>query len=434
MSRRVPLSGRAYGLVARLATPALILSSRRSRRGGLQAAAERFGHGGPGDGVPRLWLHGASVGEAAAARSLFDAVIEKEPELEAVGTAHTLTGRTTLEGWLAGRAPARLAPWDTPPAVRRFLHEWTPAAYVFVDSELWPTRILRLTDAGACIVGVNARVSERSAERWARFAPGLVRAMLSRIDLLCPQDDASAERFLRLGIDPTHLGPCEELKSALPPSAPLADEDVLRAALPRQRTVLAASTHPGEEALALAAWQVARRRVPDLRLMIAPRHPDRAGEIADLVRGQDLFPILRSTGEVAGLSSPNAVYVADTLGELRRFYAMASLAFVGGSTGTLGGHTPFEPVAEGCVIAHGPDTANAADAYRSLDDAGAAMRVETAEDLAEAFALAARPERLDEMAERASHALTPAPSVVPSLVAERVVRAIAAREGSKGET
>ena len=433
MSVPVPIAASLYAAVTALGTPALALSSRRARLGGPGAVPERFGRGGPGDGAPRLWLHGASVGETTVARTLHEAVRTAGGALPTVATAHTVTGRDTLRCWAEDRAEVRLAPWDTPVAVARFVRGWNPAAYLFVDSELWPSRLLRLSGAGAVILGANARMSERSAARWQRLAPRLAAALLSRVDLLCAQDDLSAGRFVRLGLPPDRLGPSEALKSAFAPSTPLHDEERLRAFLPRERTVLAASTHPGEEEMALGAFLAARERVAGLRLVIAPRHPERGREIAGLVRRRGLLPVLRSAGP-ADLSDPDVVYVADTLGELRRFYAMSALAFVGGSTDTLGGHTPFEPVGEGCVVAHGPDTANAADAYAALGRAGASVPVPDAAGLADAFALLARPDAIARMASRASAALRPPDPVVPGLVAERVVRAIAARRGGRGAT
>ena len=432
--RPVPAACRLYAAASSLATPFLLMASRRARRGGPAAASERFGHGGPGDGVPRLWLHGASVGEAAVARTLFEAMAGADPALEAVATSHTLTGRDALLRWAEDRARVRLAPWDTPGAVGRFLGGWTPAAYLFVDSELWPNRLLRLSSRGAVIIGANARISDRSATRWERIAPSLAAALLSRVDLLCAQDEASAERFVRLGLPRDRLGPSEALKSAGVPDAPLSDEETLRALLSRDRTVLAASTHPGEEAIALDAFVAARSRVPGLRLAIAPRHPDRAAEVADLVGRRGLVPVRRSQDDATRLKDGDAVYLIDTMGELTRFYAMTALAFVGGSTGSLGGHTPFEPVRAGCVVAHGPDTANAAEAYAALDAAGAAMIVSGPDGLADAFALTGDPERLQAMAARAREALRPPPLAVPGLVADRVVTAIAAARGGKGAT
>ena len=423
----VPGSARAYGALMALGAPALGLAAVRRRRGGPASLPERFGHGGPSDGTPRLWIHGASVGEATAGRAVFDAARARRPAVPTVATSHTPTGVQAVQAWAGNGTAVRLAPWDTPSVVRRFVRGWSPAAYVFSDSELWPSRLLALHRTGAVILGANARVSDRSADRWTRFAPGLIEALLRRVDLLCPQDDASAERFLRLGLPPDRMGPTEELKAGLTPSDPLSDEDALRSRLPRDRLVLAASTHPGEEDMALEAFAAARRAVPDLRLAVAPRHPARAGEVAASIRRHGFGAVPRLSGAIEELDDPDAVYLVDTLGELRRFYAISALAFVGGSTGTLGGHTPHEPAFEGCAVAHGPDTANAADAYAALGRADAAVTVRTPADLAEAFALVARPGRLAAMADRAREALRPHAQVVPDLVAERALTAIDAR-------
>ena len=423
-----PLPELAYDAATALAAPALLLSRLAAREGGAQATGERFGRGGPGDGAARLWVHGASVGEAVAGAAVIAAARALRPDLPVIATAHTMTGREVLARGPEGAA-VRLAPWDTPGAVGRFLSGWSPAAYVFTDSELWPGRLRRLHRAGCAILGANARISERSAARWARRAPGMAARMLARIDLLCPQDAASGARFVALGLPPDRLGPAGSLKAALAPSAPLPDDAEVRRHLSRESTVLAASTHPGEESLALDAYLAARRDHPALRLVLAPRHPPRAAEVAQMVAARGLRPVLRSGGKPGALAERDAVLVVDTLGELRRFYAMAALAFVGGSTGTLGGHTPFEPAAEGCGIAHGPDTANAADAYDALRRAEGALEVADADGLAAAFACLARPDDLAAMVKRAAAALSGLRSEAAALVAERAVRAIDARRG-----
>ena len=335
-------------------------------------------------------------------------------------TAHTATGRDAARRWEQPRAEIRLAPWDVPTAQRRLLRAYAPVAHVFVENELWPARLMACARAGVPVMAAGARISERSAARWAARAPGAIAALLGTIDYLCPQDDASGERLVALGLPADRLGPAETLKAALPPAPPLPDAALLGEAFPRGATVLGASTHPGEEALVLDAFLAARAARPGLRLILAPRHPARAGEVAALVRARGLRPLLRTAADASGLADPGTVYVADTLGELRGLYCHAALAFVGGSTADLGGHTPYEPVAAGCVVAHGPDVANAAQPYDALGAADAAILAPGVPALAAAFALLDEPARLAAMADRARKALEGPPPVVPGLIAERV--------------
>ncbi len=417
---RAPLSLAAYGLAASALAPAFAAATLPAGRGGPTAVPERFGHGAPRLPGPRLWLHAASVGEAAAARGVLASCLAAAPGLNALVTAHTAAGRDAARRWEEPRAEIRLAPWDVPSAQRRLLRAWRPAAHVFVENELWPARLMACARAGVPVLAAGARISERSAARWSRNAPRAIAALLGTIAFLCPQDAASGARLVALGLPPERLGPAETLKAALPPAPALPDAGALAAALPRGRTVLAASTHPGEEALALAAFGIARRARPDLRLILAPRHPRRAAEVAREVRAAGLRPLMRSDGGTQGLHDPGTVYVADTLGELRALYEHAALAFVGGSTTDLGGHTPFEPVAAGCAVVHGPDVANAAEPYGALGAAGGAIRVADADGLAAAFALTDDPAALRAMAARARAALTGPAPVVPGLIAARV--------------
>ena len=410
----------AYGIAAGALAPLYAAATLPAGRGGARAIPVRFGRGAPALPGPRLWLHAASVGEVAAARGVLAACLKAAPDLSALVTVHTATGRDAALRWGEGRAEVRLAPWDVPSAQRRLLRAYAPRAHVFVENELWPARLLACARAGVPVMAAGARVSARSAARWAARAPGAARALLGTIDLLCPQDEASAARFLFLGLPPERLGPVETLKAALPPVPPLPDADRLSLAFPRERTVLGASTHLGEEAMVLDAFAAARRGRPGLRLILAPRHPVRAGDVAALIAERGLRALRRTAGTEDGLDDPGTVYVADTLGELRALYGYAALAFVGGSLTDLGGHTPYEPVAAGCVVAHGPDVANAAEPYAALAAADASVRAPDAAGLADAFALVDDAPRLAEMAARARDALAGPPPAVPRLIAERV--------------
>ena len=387
-----PLPLLAYRVAMLAALPLLALVTLLPRRGGPALWAERFGIGPARPGA--LWLHAASNGEAASARRLLETLLAEFPGLEAVVTTHTVTGRALVASWGIGRVHARLAPWDAWPGIAAFMRRWRPCAHLVIESEIWPERLLACQARGIPTALISARLSERSAARWAA-APRSAERLLGTLEGLAPQDEASAARFASLGLPPAALWPVETLKADLPDLERPNDWDRLRAAFPRERTVIAASTHEGEEALAIAAWD----RVPGLRLILAPRHPRRLPEVLAAIGARP--HTLRGSGR-----APEGIYVIDTLGELRALYGLAAMAFVGGSVAPRGGHTPFEPVAEGCVVIHGPDTRNAAPAYEALRAADAALRIEDEEGLASAFALTADPARLAAMADRARAALS----------------------------
>lgn len=407
-----------YRAASALAAPALAVATILSpRRGGRAGLAQRFGLGAASSAGPVLWVHAASVGEAASARRLIERCLIDHPSLHVLLTIHTVTGRDAAAAWGVPRVSVLLAPLDTPGTAARILRRWRPFAHLIVESELWPGRMLACHARGVPVWMAGARVSERSARRWAR-APAAARALLGPVRLLSAQDEASAWRFRTLGVHETALGPVETLKSDLGPAPAPLDMARLRARFDPARTVMGASTHPGEEVLVLEAFINARRSRPDLALILAPRHPRRLPEIEPLVAAKGIPYAVRSRGEAPAGA---VIYLADTLGELRAFYALAGVAFVGGSVTPMGGHTPYEPAWAGCVVAHGPDVSNAAPAYAALAEADATIPVRDASDLARAFVAPDRERR----AAAARAALWPGgepqvPALVSRLIGERL--------------
>lgn len=341
---------------------------------------ERLGGGPAAEPGRTLWLHAASVGEAVAARRLAEALLARDPGLRLVMTANSVTGRTRVSSWNNPRIVARLAPVDTRWATARFLARWQPVALVTIENELWPNRMATMRARGRPVLVAGARLSERSARLWRRF-PRLAREVLGLIDHLAPQDAGSAERLAALGLASARIGPVLDLKALVRPDPPSA-EALAAFALDRDQIVLAASTHPGEEETILAAFADALARRPDLRLILAPRHPERGEEVAKLIAAAGFDFRRRSAGEMPG-SAP--VYLADTLGEMSLWYALAGVTFVAGSFTDRGGHTPYEPVAAGSAVLHGPDVANHAPAYAALDAEGGAVMVTDRAELAAAI-------------------------------------------------
>ncbi|MFC3169843.1 3-deoxy-D-manno-octulosonic acid transferase [Paracoccus fontiphilus] len=312
---------------------------------------------GPAD----IWFHGASVGELASARPIVQALAQSHRVLV---TANSATGRDLASEW---GLTARLAPLDVPGALARFLDQVRPRLQVTVEGEFWPLRSRVLAARGIPQAMIGARMSQRSADRWARL-PRVIGPVLGRLTTLSAQDSGSETRLRALGLRDEAVLPRLDLKLLAPagvvPPAPSALRD---------RVLLAASTHEGEEALALEAWDQARRRCPGLRLILAIRHPQRGDEVAALLARRGIAFERRSQGGANG-----DVLLADTLGEMHRWYEAAGLCLVGGSLTDRGGHTPWEPAAHGSAILHGPHVGNFTDAYAALDAAGGARRVDAA--------------------------------------------------------
>lgn len=362
-----------YRVLITLAAPILLGGAIwRWLRGREDRAALRDRLLGPTPKPGGLWLHGASNGELASARALIAALAR--PDRPLLVTANTVTGRALVSGWQLPHVTARIAPFDLRLPTARTLAR--VSGLILLENELWPNRVAVAAARGRPIVILGARMSAGSARTWGRF-PGLARRLVSQPRLIVPQDPASADRLVGLGAAPERVATPFQLKSLFQaPPVPLPED--LRAAFPRDKTLLAASTHEGEETAVLDAFAAARDTIPDLRLILAPRHPARADDLERLVASRGFGLARRSRGEPPG---PD-IYLADTMGEMDLWYRLAGIAFVGGSLAPVGGHTPWEPAAHGCAILHGPHVANFETEYGALDTAGGAARVEDASAMA----------------------------------------------------
>ncbi|WP_284162539.1 glycosyltransferase N-terminal domain-containing protein [Frigidibacter sp. SD6-1] len=339
------------------------------------AERERFEVPGACDG-PVVWLHGASNGEMQAARVAVARLRARWPELRLMITVNSLTARDMVRGWGLAACEVRLAPVDHLPLVRGFLDRVRPVALVMIENELWPHRLSECAARGVPVLVLGGRMSARSARVWG-WMPGLARRLVGAISWLAPQDEAARARFLDLGLPEARLGPVTVLKA----TAVAGDEPV--AGFDRARTILAASTHEGEEAAVLEAFAAVLPRHPGARLILAPRHPRRRDEVEAEIAARGLAFATRSRGQGPEGGAP--VYLADTMGEMDLWYGAAGLCFVGGSLAPRGGHTPFEPAAHGAAILHGQSLDNFAPAYAALATAGGAVAVGGAGDLERAF-------------------------------------------------
>ncbi len=397
-----------YRCLISLAAP-LILAVAVLRMGGLTA---RLGLVGPAVPGRHLWLHGASNGELASARPVIAALLARDPALRILITTNTVTGRRMARDWGMPGVEAQLAPLDLRWAVARVLRAWEVTALVIVENELWPNRLAAARRAGVPAAIIGGRLSARSAARWARW-PGVIGPALGGLAWVSAQDDGSARRFQALGASPAQTAPTLDLKAFYRPPAPTAEDAALAPLYDRAQTVLAASTHPGEEAPVLAGFAEARARQSGLHLILAPRHPQRRDELVKLLRAQGLSFVQHSARQRRGAET--AVTLADTLGDMPLWYRLSGRAFVGGSLVPKGGHTPYEPAAFGCAILHGPHTENFAAPYQMLAQAGAARAVTDAASLARALMALESPGAQEAMAAKAAQAL-PQPGDLEALL------------------
>ncbi|MDP6474824.1 MAG: glycosyltransferase N-terminal domain-containing protein [Alphaproteobacteria bacterium] len=372
-----------YRGISRLAAPAIdIWLARRRRQGKEDKArfAERLGHAGRARPEGRLaWAHAASIGEALA-------VLPLAERLEAQGLNVLITsGTVTSAGILEQRLPAGMihqyVPIDRPAPVRRFLDHWRPDAAIWVESELWPNLVLATSARAIPMVMVNARMSERSARRWRRM-PRLIAPLLGAFDICLAQSEEDGRRLRALGAPSVSL--VGNIKYDAPPLP--VDEAALhnlRRQIGERPHWLAASTHPGEEAAAAEAHAALGETIPGLLTVIAPRHPGRGAEIAELLGAGGIGVARRSTGD--RIDAATGFYIADTLGEMGLLYRLAGPVFVAGSLTTHGGHNPVEPALLKNALVAGPDMRNFEDSCRALAEAGALGRIPRANALAGAL-------------------------------------------------
>ncbi|MEZ5754604.1 MAG: 3-deoxy-D-manno-octulosonic acid transferase [Paracoccaceae bacterium] len=331
---------------------------------------------------PVIWVHAVSVGESLSVLPLLQALTARA-DLHVLLTCTTVTAMDLMRGRVPERVILQYLPVDLPGPVARFLSHWRPDVAVMVESEFWPRLIHATHSRGIPLILANARISDRSAGRWARMR-GLAGAILGRFNALVATDAAMAARLVALGADPARVRVTGTLKrgaARLPVDA--AELARLRAALAGRQVWLAGSTHPGEEAAVLEAHRALSARLPEAILILAPRHPVRGDEVAGLVTAAGLTQSRRSRGEAPA----GQVYLADTLGEMGLWFDLCPVSFIGGSlVAGIGGHNAYEPALHGSAILHGPHVGNFADLYARLDGAGAARVVADAATLARAVA------------------------------------------------
>ncbi len=325
-----------------------------------------------------IWLHAVSVGEGLSVLPLLKELTARDG-VTVLLTCTTVTAMGLMQARVPERVIVQFLPLDLPGPVARFLDHWHPDVAVMVESEFWP-RLIHATHArGIPLILANARMSDRSARRWGRMG-GLARAVLGRFTLLAAPDAAMAERLVSLGAEGARVQVTGSLKRAAErlPVDP-AELAHLRSVIGGRPLWLAASTHAGEEAAVADAHRLLCQSHPDALLILAPRHPARAGEIGEILAAQGLSQGWRSRGEVPGAQ----VYLADTLGEMGLWFDLCPLSFVGGSlVPGIGGHNAYEPALHGSAILHGPHVGNFADLYARLDAAGAAQPVTDAASIA----------------------------------------------------
>jgi 3-deoxy-D-manno-octulosonic-acid transferase len=320
--------------------------------------------------APTIWVHAVSVGEVLAVRGLIERWKQQFPEHRVVVSTTTDTGQK-LARERFGEADVFYFPLDFALAIRPYLQELRPAMVILAETEFWPN-FLRLAHAsGARIAVVNARISDRSLPNYRRFRFLLERS-LRQIDLFLTQTPEDERRLIEIGAPEERVEVSGNLKFDVPEPAPPPILSELKAALladDAAPVLVCGSTVEGEEALLVPALRRLFQQTPRATVLLAPRHPERFGAAADLLQQNGIASARRS--QWRGETLAGRVLLLDTIGELGALYALADVAFVGGSLVPRGGHNIIEPARYGSAILIGPHTENFRDIVAQFRAQGA---------------------------------------------------------------
>ncbi|TWH76094.1 3-deoxy-D-manno-octulosonic-acid transferase [Azomonas agilis] len=390
-----------YSLLVYLALPVIfcrLLWRSRSTPAYRQRLVERFAVRFPVLKTNGIWIHAVSVGESIAVAPLVRALQARYPDCPITITGMTPTGSERIQALFGSSVQHCYLPYDTPWAAKRFLKRVQPRLAIMMETELWPNYINQCHHQGIPCTLVNARLSARSARGYARFS-ALTRPMFAQLDWVAVQTETEARRFRFLGVSPKHITVTGSVKfdQRIDPAIPPEAKELRTAWHAEDRPIwIAASTHEGED---LPLLQIQRRllaKLPDALLILVPRHPERFASVSQLCLAEGFNLIQRSSKQP--VTPKHQVLLVDSMGELPLFYALADVAFVGGSLIPHGGHNLLEPAALKLPILTGPHLFNFLEIARQLHQAGALDQVANAKALYEKLLrLLQNPERRQQM-------------------------------------
>ncbi|UDG80053.1 lipid IV(A) 3-deoxy-D-manno-octulosonic acid transferase [Candidatus Steffania adelgidicola] len=321
-----------------------------------------------------IMLHSVSVGETLAAIPLVRTLRQRYPLIPITVTTMTPTGSERVQSIFGNDVHHVYLPYDLPGATSRFLDRVNPKLVIIMETELWPDLIKSLHRRGIPLIIANARLSARSAAGYKIFS-SFVADIMRRITLIAAQNEEDGARFLALGLKKNQLVVTGSLKFDISVTPEIAEKALTlrRQWAPCRSVWIASSTHEGEEILLLQAHRKLLANIPDLLLILVPRHPERFLAAREMTMKAGFNYIMRSSGAIP--SKNTQVVVGDTMGELMMLYGIADLAFVGGSLVACGGHNPLEAAAHAIPVLMGPHTLNFQDICSKLWKAGGLITV-----------------------------------------------------------
>lgn len=360
-----------------------------------------------------IWIHAVSVGEAKAIKGLLEELKKNYPERDFVISTVTPTGNKIAQGLAERNDFVTYLPLDLSFVVAQVLGKIKPSLFILAETEIWPNLISCLHKRQIPIVIVNGRISDASFKGYLSIA-FLLKAILNKIYLFCVQTPRDAERLMRLGVLKDKIKITGNMKFDTTDYINFKEEDAalkLKLGLKsREKLLVIGSSHPLEEEIILEAYKKLLQDFPDLRLLIAPRHPERSKDIERIAKTfgfQGVFISgLNPTPDTRDLT-PNTynltpIFILDTIGELMRFYAIADIVFVAGSLTKNGGHNILEPAALGKPVLFGPHMFNFRDIADLFLENQSALLVQDQEELcARVRDLLNKPEKIELLSKRA---------------------------------
>jgi 3-deoxy-D-manno-octulosonic-acid transferase len=359
----------------------------------------------------RVWIHALSVGEVLSSVPLVKGLKECSNTREIVFSASTKTGFDIAKQYLANTVHSIFYfPYDLTFSVKHIVQRIDPAVVVIVETDIWPNFLFEMKKRQVPVILINARLSKKSFFGYKRLGLFAKQVFLNFFHI-CTQSLEDAGRFQELGVPFHRITITGNVKFDVTHQIQSSQEtDSLRQSMHIQnarKIFLAGSTHPGEESMLLDAFSRIKNQAGDLLLIVAPRNPERAGSVSRMFNSAGYSVGLMK--ELKKISSGKRldVIIIDTIGLLKKLYAIADIAFIGGSLVNCGGHNPLEPAAFSKPIIFGHDMSDFADISRMLLDAKGAVRVKDAKDLYKALvSLMENDKRALEMGKNALGVLT----------------------------
>jgi 3-deoxy-D-manno-octulosonic-acid transferase len=376
---RIALTGyRVVGILAYPLTGSYLAYRTVKGKEDRQRRLERFGYASqPRPFGPLVWVHAASVGETLAVIPLIREFGRRG--IHVLLTTGTVTSAALVENRLGNEVIHQYVPLDLKFAIKRFIRYWRPDAAITAESEIWPTTIAELSRRHIPQIRVNARISDRSFDRWKSYS-SIAEQLFGKMALVVARSEVDAERFRDLGAWPVTVS--GNLKGDTdPPPADQSVVDAYRAQIGNRKTWAAICTFEGEETAAATVHRALKPRNNQLTIIV-PRHPERGDAIEAMLVEQGLKVARRSRNDE--ITPDTDIFLGDSIGEMGMYLRLTEVSFVGRSLTAEGGQNPIESAMLGCAVLSGSNVQNFRETYQQLIRKGGARMIRDTEMLAKA--------------------------------------------------